>query len=88
MFRAISYTKFTAIVPDPLKGGLRISKEKQILQCCDSGFSQRKAADTLGISRDTVSAVVAAAKRQHISAQAAELMDEPDLILKLRKFLN
>lgn len=60
-----------------------MSKEKQILQCCASGFSQRRTADTLGVSRNTVSAVVAAAKRQHISAQAAELMDEPDLILKL-----
>ena len=83
MFRAISYNEFTAIVPDSLKGGLRMSKEKQILQCCASGFSQRRTADTLGVSRNTVSTVIAAAKRQHISAQAAELMDEPDLILKL-----
>ena len=83
MFRAISYNEFTAIVPDSLKGGLRTSKEKQILQCCASGFSQRRTAYTLGVSRNTVSAVVAAAKRQHISAQAAELMDELDLILKL-----
>ena len=60
-----------------------MSKEKQILLCCASGFSQRRTADTLGVSRNTVSAAVAAAKRQHISAQAAELMDEPDLILKL-----
>ena len=60
-----------------------MSKEKQILQCCASGFSQRRTAGTLGVSRNTVSAVIAAAKRQHISAQAAELMDEPDLILKL-----
>ena len=60
-----------------------MSKEKQILLCCASGFSQRRTTDTLDVSRNTVSAVVAAAKRQHISAQAAELMDEPDLILKL-----
>ena len=60
-----------------------MSKEKLILQCCASGFSQRRTADTLGVSRNTVSTVIAAAKRQHISAQAAELMDEPDLILKL-----
>ena len=60
-----------------------MSKEKQILQCYASGFSQRRTADTLGVSRNTVSAVIAAAKRQHISTQAAELMDEPELILKL-----
>ena len=59
-----------------------MSKEKQILQCCASGFSQRRTADTLDVSLNTFSAVVAATKRQYISTQAAELMDEPDLILK------
>jgi len=70
MFRAISYNEFTIIVPDSLKGGLRMSKEKQFLQCCATGFSQRKTAATHGVSRNTVSAVVAAANRHHISAQA------------------
>lgn len=60
-----------------------MSKEKQILQFCASGFSQRRTANTLDVSLNTVSAVVAATKRQYISTQAAELMDKPDLILKL-----
>ena len=60
-----------------------MSKEKQILLCCASGFRHRRTADTLGVSRNTVSAVVVAVKKQHISVQATELMDEPDRILRL-----
>ena len=60
-------------------------KEKQILQCCASGFSQRRTADTLGVSRNTVSAIIAAAKRQHISAQAAELIELNCVLKSIKK---
>ena len=60
-----------------------MSKEKQILQCWGNGYSQRQTAASLGVSRNTVSAVIAAAKRQGITAEAAAAMDEPVLVQKL-----
>lgn len=60
-----------------------MSKEKQILQYCGDGRSQRQTAASLGVSRNTVSSVIAAATREGITPQAAASMDEPDLIRKL-----
>ncbi len=60
-----------------------MSKEKQILQCWGDGWSQRKTATTLGVSRNTVKACVAAAIREGITPQVASTMGEADLILKL-----
>ena len=60
-----------------------MSKEKQILQYWGDGRSQRKTAASLGVSRNTVSSVIAAATREGITPQAAASMDEPDLIRKL-----
>ena len=60
-----------------------MSKEKQILQYWGDGRSQRQTAASLGVSRNTVSSVIAAATREGITPQAAASMDEPDLIRKL-----
>ena len=60
-----------------------MSKEKQILQLLADGYSQRRTADTLGVSRNTVSSVITAAKRHCITSRDASSMNEPDLILKL-----
>ena len=48
-----------------------MSKEKQILKLGEQGYSQRKIASILSLSRNTVSLVLAAAKRQHITAKTA-----------------
>ena len=40
-----------------------MSKEKQILQLLADGYSQRRTADTLWVSRNTVFSVITAAKR-------------------------
>ena len=40
-----------------------MSKEKEILQLLSNGDSGRKIASTLGVSRNTIASVLAAAKR-------------------------
>ena len=60
-----------------------MSKEKQILLLYAEGKSQRRIADTLRVSRNTVAAVIAAAKRVEISANEASFMDDLKLIQTL-----
>lgn len=56
-----------------------MSKEKQILRLYADGNSQRRIATTMAVSRNTVSAVVAAAKRTGRSFPELLLLDEPSL---------
>ena len=60
-----------------------MSKEKQILLLYAEEKSQRRIADTLRVSRNTVAAVIAAAKRAGISASDASSMDDTKLIQML-----
>lgn len=60
-----------------------MSKEKQILQYWGQGYSQRWTAKTLGVSRNTVASVIAAAKRAEITPKSAESIEEPELIRRL-----
>lgn len=53
-----------------------MSKEKQILHLRSQGYSQRKIADTLKVSRNTVSTVFKHADQNSLSADKIELMDD------------
>ncbi|MBR4724576.1 MAG: IS21 family transposase [Lachnospiraceae bacterium] len=56
-----------------------MSKEKQILSLYIDNYSQRKIATMLNVSRNTVSAVIAAAKRAKLPALQLASMDELSL---------
>lgn len=56
-----------------------MSKEKQILLHYADGYSQRKIAATLQVSRNTIANVVAAAKRAGLEAPQIAMMDETAL---------
>lgn len=60
-----------------------MSKEKQILQLLSNGDSQRRIAGTLGVSRNTVASVHAAAIRSGKSYQELLLIDEANLFAML-----
>ena len=60
-----------------------MSKEKQILQLLSNGYSGRKIAGTLGVSRNTVSTVLAAARHSGRSFPDLLSMDETVLIQTL-----
>jgi transposase len=60
-----------------------MSKEKQILQLLRSGYSQRKVAGTLSVSRNTVARVATAASKQAVSDAVLETIDETQLHQKL-----
>lgn len=53
-----------------------MSKEKQILQLLREGYSQRKVADALRVSRNTVAKVVKAESCHPITGSTLDLMDE------------
>ena len=52
-----------------------MSKEKQILQMLKDGYSQRRIASTLCVSRNTVAKVAKAASDLQLSKDALESMD-------------
>ncbi len=56
-----------------------MSKEKQILQMLQNGYSQRRIASTLRVSRNTVARVVKAASDHGLSKDALESMEETEL---------
>lgn len=56
-----------------------MSKEKQILQLRLDGFSQRRIADTLKVSRNTVARVVKACDAHPINEQELQAIDESKL---------
>lgn len=56
-----------------------MSKEKQILQLRLDGFSQRRIADTLKVSRNTVARVVKACDAHPINKQELQAIDESKL---------
>jgi transcriptional regulator with XRE-family HTH domain len=56
-----------------------LSKEKQILQLLQRGYSQRRVADTLCVSRNTVAKVAKAHAEHPIACDAIEAMGEPEL---------
>lgn len=56
-----------------------MSKEKQILQMLQDGYSQRCIASTLRISRNTVAKVVRAASDHQLSKDALESMEEVEI---------
>lgn len=56
-----------------------MSKEKQILQLLQDGYSQRQIASTLRVSRNTVAKVVKAASDHHVSKDALDSMEEKQL---------
>lgn len=60
-----------------------MSKEKQILLLHASGFSQRNIAAMLKVSRNTTSAVIAAATRARLQAHQISALEEKDLVLLL-----
>ena len=60
-----------------------MSKEKQILQYWGNGYSQRRIAIALNVSRNTVKACIAAALREGITAQTASDMNDTELTKKL-----
>ena len=60
-----------------------MSKEKQILQLLQQGYSQRRIADTLGVSRNTVAKVAKAAVEYPVSIGILDSIDELELHQKL-----
>lgn len=56
-----------------------MSKEKQILQMFQDGYSQRRIASTLRVSRNTVAKVVNAASDQQLPKGTLESMDEAEI---------
>lgn len=56
-----------------------MSKEKQILQLIRDGHSQRRIADMLSVSRNTVAKVVRAAQQLHFTAESIDIMEEREL---------
>lgn len=56
-----------------------MSKEKQILQLRGKGYSQRRIADTLKVSRNTVSKVFKACEAHPVNEQELQAIDEPKL---------
>ena len=56
-----------------------MSKEKQILQMLQDGYSQRRIASTLCVSRNTVAKVVKAASDYQLSKEALESMEEMEI---------
>jgi transposase len=60
-----------------------MSKEKQILQFLQQGYSQRRIADTLSVSRNTVAKVAKAAMEHPVSTDILDSIDEPELHQKL-----
>ncbi|MDO5423201.1 MAG: helix-turn-helix domain-containing protein [Eubacteriales bacterium] len=56
-----------------------MSKEKQILQMLQDGYSQRRISSTLLVSRNTVARVVKAASVHGLSKDALESMEETEL---------
>lgn len=60
-----------------------MSKEKKILQLLQKGYSQRRIADTLSVSRNTVSKVDKAAKKHPVFKDALDSISEQELHQKL-----
>lgn len=60
-----------------------MSKEKQILQLLRQDYSQRRIADTLSVSRNTVAKVAKAVMEHPVSNDILDSMDEPELHQKL-----
>jgi transposase len=60
-----------------------MSKEKQILQLLQKGYSQRRIADTLSVSRNTVSKVAKAVMEHPVSSDILDSMGESELHQKL-----
>jgi len=60
-----------------------MSKEKQILQLLQHGYSQRRIADTLSVSRNTVAKVAKAAIEHPVSSDSLDSIDELELHQKL-----
>lgn len=56
-----------------------MSKEKQILQLLQDGYSQRQIASTLRVSRNTVAKVVKAASDHRVSKDALDSMEDKQL---------
>ena len=56
-----------------------MSKEKQILQLLQDGYSQRHVASTLRVSRNTVAKVSKAASEHGLSKEALESMKEAEI---------
>ena len=56
-----------------------MSKEKQILQLLQDGYSQRHVASTLRVSRNTVAKVSKAASEHGLSKEALESMEEAEI---------
>lgn len=57
-----------------------MSKEKQILQLLRDGYSQRRAADTLSVSRNTVAKVARAAADHNITGDKIDTMEETEIL--------
>jgi transposase len=60
-----------------------MSKEKQILQLLRKGYSQRRIADTLKVSRNTVAKVAKAVAEHPISTNVLDSISESELHQKL-----
>jgi len=60
-----------------------MSKEKQILQLRTKGYSQRRIADTLKVSRNTVAKVFKAWQEHPVPDDSIETMREQELHLRL-----
>ena len=60
-----------------------MSKEKQILQLLRQDYSQRRIADTLSVSRNTVAKVAKAAIEHPVSSDSLDSIDELELHQKL-----
>lgn len=56
-----------------------MSKEKQILQFLRNGYSQRRIASTLGVSRNTVARVAKAAGQHPVPEEALRSMEEKEV---------
>ncbi|WP_095176354.1 MULTISPECIES: helix-turn-helix domain-containing protein [Blautia] len=56
-----------------------MSKEKQILQLLRDGHSQRRIADMLSVSRNTVAKTAKAAMAHPVAAETIDDMDEQEL---------
>uniref|UniRef100_UPI001A9BC9AD helix-turn-helix domain-containing protein n=1 Tax=Enterocloster aldenensis TaxID=358742 RepID=UPI001A9BC9AD len=56
-----------------------MSKEKQILQFLRDGYSQRRIASTLGVSRNTVARVAKAAGQHPVPQEALCSMEEKEV---------
>jgi FixJ family two-component response regulator len=60
-----------------------MSKEKQILQLLQKGYSQRRIADTLKVSRNTVAKVTKAVMEHPIPVDILDSISESELCQKL-----